>query len=45
MLGDIEYFIRHDGKRALAFYQQSVSYFPQHEGARQGLKRLGQEPK
>ena len=44
MLGDIAYFVHHNGKQAVEFYRQALTYFPQHDGASEALKRLTPDP-
>jgi hypothetical protein len=40
MLGDIALFVRKSPEEAKTFYQQSLQYYPEHDGAVQAMGRL-----
>ena len=40
LLGDLAAFVLVDKDKAKAFYQEALTYFPEHDGAREALKHL-----
>ncbi len=44
LLGDLYAFVFQNVAQAKQYYQESLKYFPEHQGAQDGLKRLEQAP-